>query len=336
MTGERALPSRRNLPEARRVSHSITGAVTVDGAACPICITSSAPFAFVKNGYPIHRCPSCEVAFSPRSPARDRLVSLYSSSYFEDGGAGYCDYNGDERTHRRQARSYLEKMSRLGIAPGSLLDVGCASGFFLDEARRQGWMVRGCDFSEYVQRHAKRELGLDVACMNFLDPGFAPPERSFDVITMFNVLEHLPDPTAVAAKVSSLLRPGGHLVLETWDPHSLFARILGSRWPTYEPPTVLHCFTRRTLSRLFDPQRFELLVYRPSSKWISLDHALSLLEYEAREFRRVSGALRAARRSWIGRLSVPYRLGDLIFAVLRKRLEPDAPAACDGRRRSAV
>jgi SAM-dependent methyltransferase len=170
-----------------------------------------------------------------------------------------------------------------------------------------------------VQRHAKRELGLDVACTSFLDPDFAPPPRSFDVITMFNVLEHLPDPTAVAAKVFTLLRPGGHLVLETWNPHSLFARMLGPRWPTYEPPTVLYCYTRRTLSRLFDPERWSVLTYRSATKWISLDHALSLLEYEARTSRLMSGMLRAARQSWIGRLTVPYCFGDLIHAVLQKK-----------------
>jgi SAM-dependent methyltransferase len=273
----------------------------------------------VKNGYSIHRCAVCEVAFLTRPPAPDLLPSLYSVEYFTEGGAGYRDYNGDERAHRRQARNYLQKLSKLGIAPGSLIDIGCASGFFLDEARQQGWKVSGCDFSEYAHRHAQRDLGLDVALLDFLDPRYSPSDQSVDVITMFNVLEHLHNPTGVAAKVFRLLRPGGHLVLETWDPQSLFARMLGPHWPTYAPPTVLHCFTKRTLGRLFDRDRWSLLVYRSAAKWISLEHGLSLLEFEARNSRWIAGALRAARKSRIGRMSVPYALGDLIFAVIQKK-----------------
>jgi 2-polyprenyl-3-methyl-5-hydroxy-6-metoxy-1,4-benzoquinol methylase len=289
--------------------------------SCPVCGVASPPLAFVKNGYPMHRCVSCELVYSSRPPAGDKLEALYSAEYFTDGGAGYPDYIADERTHRHQARTYLKRIAKLGATPGSLLDIGCAAGFFLDEARRVGWQVRGCELSAYAHAHASKKLGLDVVRAGFLDPAFAPPPQSFDVITLFNVLEHIPNPTAVVDKMFSLLRPGGHLVVETWDPHSLLARALGSRWPTYAPPTVLYCFTKRTLAHLFDSTKWTRISYRPSMKWISLDHGLSLLEYEvehtplARVTRSVFGAV---RRSFVGGLDVPYCLGDLALAVFRR------------------
>jgi SAM-dependent methyltransferase len=284
----------------------------------------------VKNGYPLHRCATCELVFSARPPRGQKLAELYSAEYFTDGGAGYPDYLADERTHRRQARSYLRKIGKLGIAPGAVLDIGCAAGFFLDEARKQGWSVTGCELSEYAQQHAEQELGLGVARASFLDASFAPASGSFDVATMFNVLEHLPDPKKVERKLFEVVSPGGYLVIETWDPHSLFARLLGSRWPTYAPPTVLYCFTRRALGRLFPQDRWSLVSYRPSTKWISAGHGLSLLEYEAGRT-PIAGILRALRRSWVGRVDVPYFLGDLALAIFRRTSSlalraPDDPA----------
>jgi SAM-dependent methyltransferase len=293
---------------------------------CPVCHVMSPPLAFVKNGYPMHRCTSCELVFSSRPPGGDKLEALYSAEYFTEGGAGYPDYIADERTHRRQARTYLKRIAKLGVSAGALLDIGCAAGFFLDEARRNGWRVQGCELSAYAHAHASRNLGLDVARAGFLDPTFAPRPQSFDVITLFNVLEHIPDPTGVADKLFTLLRPGGHLVVETWDPNSWLARLLGSRWPTYAPPTVLYCFTKRTLGRLFEPGRWTPISYRPSMKWISLDHGLSLLEYEAEHtpaVRVLKPIMSAVRRSFLGGLDVPYCLGDLAVASFRRE-SPDA------------
>jgi SAM-dependent methyltransferase len=292
-------------------------AVTVGSDVCPVCRAPSPTLAFVKNGYPLHRCATCEAVISARPPRKDKLEALYSSEYFTQGGAGYPDYLADEHTHRRQARVYLRKLRRLGIEPGSVLDIGCAAGFFLDEARKQGWATKGCELSEYAQQHAEQELGLDVARTSFLDSDFAPPAGSFDVATMFNVLEHLPDPTKVESKLFELVAPGGYLMIETWDPKSWFARLLGARWPTYAPPTVLYCFTQRALTRLFASGRWSLVSYRPSTKWISAGHGLSLLEYEASKT-RLASVLRALRRSWLGRVELPYCFGDLALAVFRR------------------
>ena len=139
-----------------------------------MCLAPSPPLAFMKNGYPIHRCATCEVVFSSRPPGGEKLEELYSAEYFTEGGAGYPDYIADERTHRRQARSYLKKIEKLGMPPGRLLDVGCAAGFFLDEARQAGWEVSGCELSEYAERHAVRALNLDVMRAGFLDTKFRP------------------------------------------------------------------------------------------------------------------------------------------------------------------
>jgi SAM-dependent methyltransferase len=270
----------------------------------------------------MHRCTTCELVFQARPPLGEELEALYTADYFTQGGAGYPDYIADERTHRRQARTYLKKIERLGVPRGALLDVGCAAGFFLDEARKRGFTVRGCELSQYAQEYARERLGLEVDRAGFVDASFAPPPASFDVITVFNVLEHIPDPQLVAGKLFDLLKPGGYLVVETWDPRSWLARLLGPRWPTYAPPTVLYCFTRRTLGQLFPSERWSPVSYRPATKWISLEHGLSLLEYEAAHLplgKAIAPVFGAVRRSFLGKLDVPYCLGDLTVAVFRRR-----------------
>jgi SAM-dependent methyltransferase len=305
-----------NVARIRSVSEPASDSENV----CPVCRSTSAPLVFVKNGYPMHRCGACELVFSAQPPGNDRLEELYSAEYFTQGGAGYPDYIGDERTHRRQARSYLRTIGKLG-ARGTLLDIGCAAGFFLDEARRHGWNVRGCELSSFAQAYAHNTLGLDVTRAGFLDDEFSPPPHSFDIITLFNVLEHLRQPPLVAAKLFGLLRPGGHLVVETWDTHSWPARLLGPKWSTYAPPTVIYCFTKLALRYLFGVDQWSLVSYRPAVKWISDDHGLSLLEHETKKT-KLARLLGAVRRSSIRRIDVPYCLGDLRVAIFRRTSAP--------------
>jgi SAM-dependent methyltransferase len=300
----------------QRPEHLGTEGRDTTRTGCPICFAPDTALLYVKHGFPLHRCAACEAVFVATPPAPEALTALYSAAYFTEGGAGYRDYIADAATHRRQARRYLAVLDRLGIAPGRLLDVGCAAGFFLDEARRHGWTVRGCDLSDYAQLHATR-LGVPVDQRDFLDPEFVLPEGSIEVATMFNVLEHVRDPRGAADKLSRLVRGGGHVLLETWDPRSWFARILGSAWPTYAPPTVLHCFTPTTLRHVFPAPLWTLILYRPALKWISLRHGLSLIEHEGHRS-VLTRPLAWLRASWIGRIDIPYYLRDLTIAVLRR------------------
>ena len=108
-----------------------------------MCLAPSPPLAFMKNGYPIHRCATCEVVFSSRPPGGEKLEELYSAEYFTEGGAGYPDYIADERTHRRQARSYLKKNREARDAAGALARRGMRRGLFPRRGSRGGMGARG-------------------------------------------------------------------------------------------------------------------------------------------------------------------------------------------------
>ncbi|HEX7049741.1 MAG TPA: class I SAM-dependent methyltransferase [Longimicrobiales bacterium] len=284
--------------------------------ACPACGGAALGLLFAKDGYPILECGACGLVFHPAEPAAESIAEMYSAAYFTEGAYnGYPDYVGDGAVHRRQARYYLRQLAKCGATGGSLLDVGCAAGFFLDEAARAGWRVAGCDVSDYATRHAREVLGLDVVCADFLDADLG--DRTFDVVTMLNVFEHLPEPAAVMARLTALVKPGGLLLIETWDRSSMVARLLGRRWHQYAPPSVLFFYDRASLCRLFDARQWRLVRYRPSLKWISLTHGLAVLADGARPTWKRRFA-RMFMASPLGDIQVPYMFGDLVLATFQR------------------
>jgi 2-polyprenyl-3-methyl-5-hydroxy-6-metoxy-1,4-benzoquinol methylase len=110
----------------------------------------------------------------------------------------------------------------------SLLDIGCGEGFFLSNASKAGYTTKGVELSQDAAAYARREFGLDVEGKPFEEMQL--PENYFDVVTMWQVLEHLPCPLTILEKVHSVLKPGGLLVLSTPDIGGIPAKILQRRW----------------------------------------------------------------------------------------------------------
>lgn len=289
---------------------------------CPVCRGHDLTVALRKHGADIITCRSCDLQFCANEPTAEIARSLYSEEYFNGAEKGYVDYIGDEATHRQQARRYLKRIRDLGQRPGRLLDVGCAAGFFLDEARLQGWDVTGCEVSDFASRHAREVLGLPVVTGDY--PNVDVGGKTFDLITFFNVLEHLPDARTVAERTWRMLSPGGKVAIETWDHSSLLARMAKSRWHQYSPAYVPYYFTRSALRQLWNTARWVELQYGPSAKWISWTRALSLTL--PRRLGQMVTRLSAAmdRVGLHMATSLPYFAGDLVFAVFERRAE--APA----------
>lgn len=128
------------------------------------------------------------------------------------------------------AARHLSIVTRF-VTKGRLLDVGCASGLFLQAARDAGWAVVGVEPSEALFAKAKAALGesTELHCTTLEHTKFAT--ASFDAVTMWDVLEHVPDPLGFLQACASLLKPGAHLFVNVPDLDSFEARILGKRWP---------------------------------------------------------------------------------------------------------
>lgn len=146
---------------------------------------------------------------------------------------------------RKRLRSRVRAVSRLA-AGGSLLDVGCGSGGFLREiSRLNRWQASGVEINGAMARFAREQLGLEVRQGTLEEAGFS--KDAFDVVTMWDVLEHLHDPGAALTEVRRILKPGGWLLVSTPSAGSLDARLFGRYWIGLDMPRHLYVFSRKTL-----------------------------------------------------------------------------------------
>jgi SAM-dependent methyltransferase len=200
-----------------------------------------------------------------------------------------------------------------GIRGGSLLDVGSGTGEVLVAARARGWRARGVE-PEGSGAQMARDRGLEVAVSTLEDSGL--PERAFDVVSAFHVLEHIPDSRAFLRTLSRWARPGGYVVVEVPNWASYQRRRLAHAWPGLRPLEHLVHFTPRTLPATVREAGLEPVAVR-SPVYVgppqALKHALDDLARHGR-YRRLLEPFTVEREMDGQRARYPTRVG---WALLR-------------------
>jgi 2-polyprenyl-3-methyl-5-hydroxy-6-metoxy-1,4-benzoquinol methylase len=219
--------------------------------SCVICRSTESRDVFHKDGYDLVACTGCGLVFVAAPPDREALAEIYS---FE---SGYHRKFSDETADLSEEIAAARKRSQLITdyrPPGLVLDIGCSAGIFLDQARKDGWQVQGIELSPDTSEIARRRFALDVHT-GPLEAGTYAPE-SFDVVTMWDVIEHLENPQDILAIVHRILKPDGILVCETPNIDGVFPRLsyrIANRinyWPHPEPPGHLFQFSKKTIKKL--------------------------------------------------------------------------------------
>jgi 2-polyprenyl-3-methyl-5-hydroxy-6-metoxy-1,4-benzoquinol methylase len=231
---------------------------------------------FRKRGYDLVRCAGCRLVFVINPPSASEIAALYAveAGYHEalhdPRHPGYARMTGIARQHLRMLRRSVP------VPTGHrLLDIGCSSGLFLAEARAAGFEVQGAELSAASADFARSHFGLAVHAGDWRDAGYV--DASFDVITLFDVIEHLPDPLGELRAIRRLLKPGGLLLQSTPDIDGLYPRLsyLLARpldyWQHPEPPHHLYQFSRETLTAMARQAGFE--VTRADQTRIGLDYS---------------------------------------------------------------
>lgn len=268
-------------------------------------------FACTNAGYGRHhtivQCNRCGLVYTdPRLDQRDifdTYEAVEDTLYVEER-------EGRVLTFER----HLKPLEQLAGPPAGrpLLDVGCHTGVFVEIAARHGWDAWGVELSRWaVERAQARGLRVAQGTLETADL----PEAHFDVVTMWDVIEHLTDPRGALEQAYRLLKPGGLVVVHTIDIDSLFARLMGARWPWLMEMHIYY-FSRRTLRAMLEQSGFQVLSDRPQGRYLRLGYlmnrvgALMPLVGQPAEWLVTKLGLRGA--------AMPVNLGDLFTAYARK------------------
>lgn len=284
--------------------------------ACAVCGSRERARLFREGPFHVVRCGGCGLVYvTPRLPA-EALPAVYGEAYWRSAcpsQRGYADYLADEPLYLRTFRRRVRFLERYLPRRGRALDVGCAAGFFLQVLRERGWEVRGVEPSPAVARHAREAAGLEVHAGDLASAPFEP--ASFDLVSFWDVIEHLPDPADALRRAAALLREDGVLVVETQNVESAFARLLGRRWHHYKHLEHLHHFSPATLEELFRRTGFESVdvTARHAGKHVSVAFVRERAGRLHPWARRLLSPLAA-----LDRLSLYVNPRDELIAVARK------------------
>jgi 2-polyprenyl-3-methyl-5-hydroxy-6-metoxy-1,4-benzoquinol methylase len=218
----------------------------------------------------IVQCRQCGMVYNNPQPNPDTLLQIYKEvedpAYLEETEAR-------ERTFKRS----IDQLHQFLQPPGKLLDIGCYTGVFMETAAAEGWQVQGVALSSWAVNIA-RKSGVGTVYETPLHQ-LPLPKESFDVITLWDVIEHLTHPKDMLKNVNHLLKPGGVLAFSTHMVDSLAVRLMGKRYPFFMEMHVVH-FSRATTAQMLADQGFELLKIRPHPRILRTGYFLEKLSHK--------------------------------------------------------
>jgi 2-polyprenyl-3-methyl-5-hydroxy-6-metoxy-1,4-benzoquinol methylase len=210
---------------------------------CPLCNAESNKLIFKHKDYRFRisdkvfnvvKCRKCGLVYVNPRPTEDEIHSYYPEEFYD------VDINAKQLLQEAELNLFLKYKYVKDLSPGKLLDIGCMKGEFMYFMKERGWEVQGLDFSSTPPN----VFGLDIFYGDLEEAGYEP--ASFDLITLWAVLEHVYAPCEMLVKANRLLKPGGKLVLLVTNFNSIPARLL--RHDDIPRHTIL--FTERTLHKM--------------------------------------------------------------------------------------
>jgi 2-polyprenyl-3-methyl-5-hydroxy-6-metoxy-1,4-benzoquinol methylase len=227
---------------------------------CAVHAEHAAPrFAFPKSGVAIYTCPTCGCIMADLEFAHEQYEA---TNYYTMAFKTKAEIEGEWGFRWR----YVLRVLKRHTAASKLLDVGAGNGYFVYLAREEfGLRADGLEISAAEADYARATFGIEL-----LRDDLASLAERYDVVTSFNVLEHVKRPITLLTQMSERLLPGGVLLLTTPNPSCIHRRLRGlSNWNMVCPPHHINLFTRTALQEILRRAGFEVLKYSTLSTYIN-------------------------------------------------------------------
>lgn len=226
--------------------------------------------------YQIVKCKKCGLVYSNPILEYSEIEKLYKKSKYT-----YGEYEDDlNKTYGRYLKKLVDKLP----AKEKLLEIGCGNGFFLQEAKKMGFEeVFGVEPGRETVIKASQEVKKNIIVDVFRKGQFQ--KDYFDVICIFQVLDHLTDPNSVLQECFRILKTGGSLICINHNVDAISAKILGEKSPIFDIEHT-YLYNKKTLRQVFEKNKFKVLQvfdvsnYYPISYWFKMLKILNVLSFD--------------------------------------------------------
>lgn len=239
--------------------------------SCNLCGNSTVKDYANFGTYRLQKCSSCGLLFTDQDSID--MSKMYTKEYFDGVHGNFfsdCKKGYEERIPKsKKLQNFLHVLKKIKQtkAQGKFMDIGCATGVFLDMAQKEGYNVTGVDVSEFACTYAKENFGIKT--LNGKLEDLHIPEKSFDIITMWDVIEHVPDPHKFLKEVHRVLKDDGIIFILTINDSSLMGWLAEAAYlasfktvPTFtrmiHPIHHNYHFKEKHLAKYLDKNSFNL------------------------------------------------------------------------------
>jgi 2-polyprenyl-3-methyl-5-hydroxy-6-metoxy-1,4-benzoquinol methylase len=237
-------------------------------AKCPVCHSEdikqkikTRDFFLTGESFTIYTCEKCGILFTNPRPEEEKLADYYKSeNYYSHNAKGQGIIPKVYRTIRKRNIIYKYKLITRFVPNGKILDIGCGTGEFLYFFKTKGWITKGVEPGEKARTFAGENYQLKIGTEDYLDEA---EEKSFDVITLWHVLEHVGDINNRLNQINRLLKDEGLLVIALPNPESADAKYYGQYWAGYDVPRHLFHFPPQAFENLMSQYNLEIIEKKP-------------------------------------------------------------------------
>ena len=262
--------------ELAKLSGILDGSGWKEVASCPVCGSAEKNLEFKKHSVELVCCLNCGTRYS------SRIAANLDDVYKNPGYLAYSKEDTDEHYDYRRERFGRERVDILerhcgDLTEKRLLDVGCGNGYFLSAVMEKCKHCYGSEFSGKMREFARRKTGLTVFGESLDDL----PEKGFDIITLFDVIEHIPDPIPFMRSIDRILNPGGFVLIFTPNFDSFSIRVMCEYSSIIDPTEHVVLYTLPSLHYLAGKLGYEV-VYE-ETQGLDMQNVLSMQQYKGEE-----------------------------------------------------